>query len=44
MTQDRTDLRRYFEFYNQSRRYQELDRETPDEVYKITLPKKPVAA
>lgn len=40
----RTELGRYFEFYNQKRRHQGLDRKTPDEVYKTTLPKEPVAA
>ena len=44
IAQARTELGRYFEFYNQRRRHQGLDRKTPDEVYRATLPKKPVAA
>lgn len=45
MAQARTELGRYFEFYNQKRRHQNLDSKTPDEVYRTTLPKaKPVAA
>lgn len=34
----RTELGKYFEFYNQRRRHQGLDRKTPDEVYRATLP------
>ncbi len=33
----RRGLRKYFEFYNQRRRHQGLDRKTPDEVYRATL-------
>jgi len=45
MAQARTELGRYFEFYNQKRRHQNLYSKTPDEVYRTTLPKsKPVAA
>ena len=40
----RTELGRYFEFYNQRRRHQRLDRKTPDEVYNATLPMGSVAA
>ncbi len=40
----RTQLGRYFEFYNQRRRHQGLDRKTPDEVYIATLPKELVVA
>ena len=43
MAQARTELGRYFEFYNQRRRHQGLDRKTPDEVYMATLPKELVA-
>jgi len=34
----RRELGKYFEFYNQRRRHQGLDRRTPDAVYKATLP------
>jgi putative transposase len=34
----RKELGKYFEFYNQRRRHQGLDRKTPDEVYRATLP------
>jgi len=34
----RKELGKYFEFYNQRRRHQGLDRRTPDEVYMATLP------
>lgn len=40
----RQGLRKYFEFYNCSRRHQSLDRRTPDDVYWSTLPQKKVAA
>ena len=40
----RRELGKYFEFYNQRRRHQGLDRQTPDEVYRATLPKEQVAA
>lgn len=33
----RKELCKYFEFYNQKRRHQGLDRKTPDEVYRATL-------
>jgi putative transposase len=39
----RNGLRDYFEFYNNQRRHQSLDRRTPDEVYWSTLPKMEVA-
>jgi len=44
MAEARTELGHYFEFYNQKRRHQGLDRRTPDQVYIDTLPKGPVAA
>ena len=44
IAQARTELGKYFEFYNQRRRHQELDRKTPDEVYIATLPKELVVA
>ncbi len=34
----RKELGKYFEFYNQKRRHQGLDRKTPNEVYRATLP------
>jgi putative transposase len=40
----RQGLKEYFEFYNNQRRHQSLDRRTPDDVYWSTLPKKQVAA
>jgi len=44
IAQARTQFGRYFEFYNQRRRHQGLDRKTPDEVYIATLPKELVVA
>jgi len=43
ITEARKELGKYFEFYNQRRRHQGLDRKTPDEVYMATL-QEPVAA
>ena len=40
----RQGLRTYFNFYNNDRRHQSLDRRTPDDVYWNTLPQKQVAA
>jgi putative transposase len=40
----RQGLREYFDFYNNLRRHQSLDRRTPDDVYWSTLPQKQVAA
>jgi putative transposase len=40
----RQGLREYFEFYNNQRRHQSLDRRTPDDVYWSTLPQIQVAA
>jgi putative transposase len=39
----RQGLREYFEFYNNRRRHQSLDRRTPDDVYWSTLPQKVAA-
>ena len=39
----RQGLREYFEFYNNRRRHQSLDRRTPDDVYWSTLPRKVAA-
>jgi putative transposase len=39
----RQGLRDYFEFYNNRRRHQSLDRRTPDDVYWSTLPQKVAA-
>jgi putative transposase len=39
----RRGLREYFEFYNNRRRHQNLDRRTPDDVYWSTLPRKVAA-
>ncbi len=36
----RGSLGRYFEFYNQRRRHQSLDRQTPDTVYHQTAARK----
>jgi len=40
----RQGLGEYFDFYNNLRRHQSLDRRTPDDVYWSTLPQKQVAA
>lgn len=40
----RQGLRAYFDFYNNQRRHQSLDRRTPDDVYWSTLPQMQVAA
>jgi putative transposase len=39
----RKGLKEYFEFYNNRRRHQSLDRRTPDDVYWSTLPQKVAA-
>ena len=39
----RQGLKQYFDFYNQRRRHQNLDRRTPNDVYWSTLPQKQVA-
>jgi len=39
----RNGLKEYFEFYNNQRRHQSLDRRTPDDVYWSTLPQMQVA-
>jgi putative transposase len=44
LSETRQGLKAYFEFYNQRRRHQGLDDQTPDEVYWNTLPKQKVAA
>jgi putative transposase len=43
ITEVRSGLREYFQFYNTRRRHQSLDRRTPDEVYWSTLPQKQAA-
>jgi putative transposase len=40
----RQGIKSYFEFYNQKRRHQGVDRRTPDDVYYTTLPQEEAAA